>query len=201
MMIYRIAETEIQQELFDDFPIEPNIEDFGNEKDFIEECVSLYENPVLFKVLEKNGFSVDEVSFPGEQRVLLVETESEKFVVEDKSIYEANEWIHSKSLWDLQDYYPEPEEESFWNNVYPGTVLYHATPDDNVESINANGLKVMDKSRGIANRGTGAAVFASENIEEIDSYGANVYEINMGLMKQDGYCPTVEREEPIAEDL
>lgn len=63
------------------------------------------------------------------------------------------------------------------------------------------GLKQMDKIRGINNTSTGAAVFASDNPNDISSYGNVIFEIDIGQMKTDGYMPNVEQEEPISNAL
>jgi hypothetical protein len=90
-------------------------------------------------------------------------------------------------LSDYSDYI----NKNFWET--PET-LYHATTDENVNDIIESGLIPSNETRGISNRGVGAAVFTSSNSDEIDSYGNNIFEIDTNLMKQDGYMPIVGKE-------
>jgi len=87
--------------------------------------------------------------------------------------------------------------EDFWDHPPP---LYHATPRENVASIRREGLVTMNETRGIANRGTSAAVFTSLNFEgTIDSYGDAIFKINTRAMARDGQTPRVSLEEPVLE--
>jgi hypothetical protein len=85
--------------------------------------------------------------------------------------------------------------KNFW--IHPHT-LYHCTPDEHVPAIEQNGLRPSSKTRGISNRGVGAAVFTTMHYEEVDSlrmsYGDNVFMIDTKAMKQDGYMPEVSLE-------
>lgn len=87
----------------------------------------------------------------------------------------------------------------FW--AHP-QALYHATPDENVESIRAEGIGAANKTRGLTNRSVGSAVFTSSEYEELygsGSYGNNIFEINTEAMKADGYMPRVEQEPEVEE--
>lgn len=92
--------------------------------------------------------------------------------------------------------YKDNFNDLFWK--FP-QYLYHCTPEENRESIEKNGIGMMDKTRGFSsNRHIGAAVFTTSEEEEIpalqDSYGPVVFSINTPQMKKDGYMPTVEKE-------
>ena len=83
---------------------------------------------------------------------------------------EAYDWIYGIWDHDLHNYI-EQEEVTFWDQVGDGDRLYHATLPENKDDIMKNGLRKMNKTRGISNRGTPSAVFASENPDDISSYG------------------------------
>ena len=110
-------------------------------------------------------------------------------------IEEANEWINSMSEMDLEAYIPE-EEHNFWESP---EYLYHATNIDDIESIKRTGLRTEDRTRGISNRGMGAAIFTSFSPEDISMYGDIIIEIDTVQMKKDGYMPRVSGESPLEE--
>lgn len=121
---------------------------------------------------------------------------------EDPELKDAREWLDSMFDSDVDKYIPEDPEEDFnkmfWDQAN-GVLLYHATQTENEELIKKHGLFPKDESRGINNRSTPAAVFASNNPDDIGSYGDVIFEINIGQMKADGYMPEVSMEEPLAE--
>lgn len=92
----------------------------------------------------------------------------------------------------------EDEAESFWE--WPGS-LYHATQEDNVEDILADGLLARAETRGLRNRSVGLAVFTTANEETARSgtYGEAVFEIDTKAMKRDRYTPLVSREPDVVE--
>jgi len=59
-------------------------------------------------------------------------------------------------------------------------------------------LEVRNDSRGISNRSTPSAIFLSEDIDEMGSYGSALFEVDLASMKADGYTPRLEREDPVA---
>jgi len=113
------------------------------------------------------------------------------------NLKDPHEWIWSLYDSQLDKYvnYPEFNEE-FWNNPFP---VYHATSEENWNLIQKTRIDQRDKTRGIENRSTGSAVFTSDNPDDIEPYGNVIIEINTKQMKQDGYMPTVSKEEPIEE--
>lgn len=113
------------------------------------------------------------------------------FIVEDGDTtpVDAHEWVSRE---DPTNYIEEPDfNKEFWES--PGS-LFHRTTEDHVESIEANGLEARSETRGLTNRGTGPAVFTSNDPENNSEYGDVVYEIDMAAMKRDGYTPEVSSE-------
>ena len=145
-------------------------------------------------VLAEFGVNYEEVEFP-KAKVLVFSTDA-TYVYEDGSIMEAHEWVNNA---EPLEYYESEPDDDFWQHNLQGFVLYHATPNENVESIMREGLNPMNRTRGIANRSTGSAVFTSDNPDDIDSYGEVVIAIDVGAMQADGYTPAVAQEEPIEE--
>lgn len=100
------------------------------------------------------------------------------------------------------NYDEDAESDDFWKSVGENKFAYHATNEENVDSILKHGLEVRNDSRGITNKGTGSAVFTTLNIEELDQnvYGDAHIKINLNAMKNDGYMPKVMEEEPLIID-
>lgn len=96
----------------------------------------------------------------------------------------------------------DKESNEFWESIGGNSFAYHATNESNVEDILEDGLESRYGSRGLTNRDTGAAVFTTLRIEEINNnvYGDAHIKINLGAMKKDGYMPKVAEEYPLIED-
>ena len=90
------------------------------------------------------------------------------------------------------------ELEDFWTRPAP---LYHATTEDHLDDILAEGLIPMAQSRGLRNRGVRPAVFTTLNRESAErgTYGDVVFEIDTGAMARDGYTPQVAQEPDVVE--
>lgn len=100
---------------------------------------------------------------------------------------------------DPADYLDLPDElDGFWAHPAP---LYHATTEDHVEDILEEGLRSRSATRGLRNRGVGAAVFTTSNPETtvLQSYGDVVFEIDTAAMARDGYTPEVAQEPDVVE--
>lgn len=172
----------------------------------IETLESLMDETSGFLGVESNlikfKYKWELFKFPSGDRVIVVKIGGDKYVIDDfiyPSPREAREWVSRLSESDLVKYYPESESsfnKMFWD--YPAT-LYHGTNEDGVESILKNGLNPMDRSRGIANRGTGNAVFMSDNPDEPAYSYPVVLQIDTAAMKADGITPNMEQEGPIFE--
>lgn len=158
---------------------------------------------IALELAEKHA-AYEEHSFPTGKKVITIELSddpSEWYIVETEGqkVYytkDAYEWVRDNAD-NYNDYYPEPAD--FWEDIGPGAVVYHGTVPENVQPIMKHGLKPMNKTRGISNRSTGTAVFATWNEELTDSYGTAVFEIDLAQMKQDGCMPPVEMETPVSE--
>ena len=110
-------------------------------------------------------------------------------------VQEADEWIMQV---DLDELFPDADmqfHDDFWSS--PAT-LYHATTPDRARKIDREGLRLMDESRGISNRGTGAAIFTTSDLEEasMGSYGEVIFAINTQAMTKRGLTPFVAEETP-----
>lgn len=120
---------------------------------------------------------------------------------EEEEVRDA-EWLHSLPDYRLYSVFeelgiPYPDfNKLFWQ--YPST-LYHATQEDYVPDIEAEGLKAMNKTRGIGNRSVGGAVFTTSDLDDLagGSYGPVIFAISTGEMKQAGYTPVVTQEPDI----
>lgn len=167
-------------------------------------------NEHIVPLLDANKIPWDVYTFPTGKKVMTIQTNDGFWVIEqDKDgiryWQEPEDWI-SDAFDHIENYYPETDFSSeFWDGVGRGSVLYHATPDENVESILTSGLEAREETRGLSNRNMGPAVFtiSGENTDDIaaalESYGTSIIAIDVGAMKADGYMPTVDQETPVAE--
>ena len=123
----------------------------------------------------------------------LIEFNSGRWYVQD-----AIEWIHAADLDALFPNAAEAFNADFWTSP---PLLYHNTDQSKLASIKRHGLRLMDESRGIANRGTGAAVFTTLNLEQACEhyYGNLIVRIDTTAMKIAGYTPLVAEESPCRE--
>jgi hypothetical protein len=152
------------------------------------------------EVLDALGVAYN-VKTLGDSPYLLVAYNGENYIIEeDGTVETTSEWIYR--LRDAEVYSiiePFLKETSFWDDVSHNSICYHATEPENIESIQRDGLRMENKSRGIENRSTGSAVFATMEFDEMGSYGSAAFEIHLGRMKDDGYMPEVTQEGPIEE--
>lgn len=190
MRLIRTAQT--QPELFSEEEMESQYSDWQEEAEYshksMVEVVRKYDLP--FNVIDLNG-----------NKVMMIQN---KYICEDYINYsdfeDATEWLDN--LWSMQlDEYMPMEEDNYWEGVYPssGTYQYHGTSEERLSDILANGLEPRNETRGISNRSMGAGVFTSESYEAADAYYDAVIQIDVGLMKQDGYTPETSGESPIDE--
>jgi hypothetical protein len=168
-------------------------------KDLMEEVNSEQE---LVNIFRHFKISYEKVMFKNNDWVYSYQIGKEYFVI-DSGFYIKNayDWIrdivNSSEIFDIIDY--TDFNKNFWDEVYDGYVLYHATTDENWESIKNNGLEPRDQTRGISNRDMGSAVFTSDNYESLSAYGDIIIQIDVGQMKKDGYMPTAVQESPVEE--
>jgi uncharacterized DUF497 family protein len=84
----------------------------------------------------------------------------------------------------VDEFYPNYEDDfnrQFWESPYE---LYHATDESNLESIMTKGLNTANKTRGLSNRGVWSAVFTTESLESAATgdYGDAILAIDMGAI-------------------
>lgn len=130
-------------------------------------------------------------------------------------------WILGDKIleWDGQESYPTAETISQWlydvdiNNYFVGyedrfnkefwqhpQPLYHETTPKNASHIAKTGLGAANLTRGISNRGVGAAIFTTIDPDTAAGhYGGVVFEIDTQNMAIDGLKPYVSLEPPIVE--
>ena len=164
----------------------------------IDDCKNYFE---IAKALHDNGFSWEQLNLNGNQ-IITVDIGNEVYVISDLNYPEAKngrEWINEMWDHDISKYIPPKPENSFWDDVGERFFVYHATNSENVDNVLKHGLEPRYETRGISNRSTGAAVFTSDNPDDIASYGDYVFEINVSQMKKDGYMPEVSGETPAEE--
>lgn len=179
----------------------------GDISDLIEETHSLEEIITLLQQRAPN-VSYQKVDFAnGPVLVLTFGNSSDyrapRYVIDDfdnPSLEDATSWVSQIYDHNLDSYLTMPEEK-FWENIGSSYIVYHATQEQFKDDILKHGLQPKNESRGISNRGTPAAVFASDDPEQVASYGTLVFAIDMGKMKADGYMPPVNQEEPYAEAM
>lgn len=167
--------------------------------ELLEDCNSYIE---IVNMLHLEGFDYREIELPND-KLIVINVQNETYVITDADYPEAKEasgWIDS--LWEseLYSYIPPKEDEDFWTSRERPSTAYHATVQENVESVLKNGLEPRNQTRGISNRGTPSAIFTSDNPDDIGSYGDYIFEINLDQMSEDGYTPHVEKESPVEEN-
>ena len=136
----------------------------------------------------------DQFAVPGSRRVVW-----RRHLDEDRITVEDSAAILEAYDLDPADYLELPNPlANFWKHPVP---LYHATTEDHVEAILEEGLRPRSLSRGLRNRGVGAAVFTTSDLEQtaMGTYGDVVFEIDTVTMARDGYTPTVAQEPDVVE--
>jgi len=155
----------------------------------------------LQKVLRYHQIPYNAITFPNKVILWILDYKGEQYILEPTFPYpnfeKVEDWIDG-----LGDYVYEYIEErdfqkEFWDSVEPGQVVYHGTEESNLDSILNEGLEPKNKTRGISNRSTGAAVFTSD-VPPIAGY-EKVLAVNIGQMKADGNFIYVGKEEPLEE--
>jgi hypothetical protein len=119
-----------------------------------------------------------------------------------ENIKPIGDWIRGLDESDIDNYYQLPNQDSdFWADVSPvgNYILYHRTSEANAKRIVRSGLEPRSESRGVSNRGIGAAVFLGPDPDSLDAYGDVLFAVNMSAMKRDGYTPPVQHETGVDE--
>ena len=120
------------------------------------------------RIAEAHGFDSWIVEFPEATSVLVLQKNSETYVVYDlddgSQIVEAQQWIDDIGDLYLDEYVQNPNTD-FWEDVAPGYYVYHGTDKNNVENIQRHGLEPRADTRGIANKWTPDGVFTYPNYD------------------------------------
>ena len=199
-----------QQYLWDNDPLLPEanidrttLEMSGDLGEDVSNSKSIGE---LQSILVNYGIGdIEEIVFAEAKERIWVFPLAEKLTVIELSfpypdMLEAEEWLYrvgGDNAWqyvDARDFNGE-----FWDDAGEGQKAYHGTYEENLNDIMLEGIAPMDKTRGIENRSTGAAVFTSPTPEAAFEHYPIVLEIDIGRMRMDGYMPNVSKEGPIDE--
>jgi hypothetical protein len=138
----------------------------------------------LKKFLVEMGGEIKEFPIEGHGNYFLVKLDSKSYVFDLESLDEkkltTQEWCQNIADWgDVDDYI------DYVHFDIPSQV-FHATGEENKESILEKGIEIRSDSRGISNRYLSDSVFTSSEPGEIDSYGSLVFKIDLGKMLADG---------------
>ena len=169
-------------------------------EDSIEECDGKDE---VEKVLRDAGLEWNEKKFSNGETFLIVEMGGRKAMIDPDfpRVVDAEEWVSSLYSWKLSQYVePIDFNAEFWGGNAFVPELYHGMRAFDTEPVLRDGLLPHNETRGISNRGTGSAVFATEDEDVAASHGSVVFAINTAAMRSDGYTPLVARENPIEEE-
>jgi len=129
--------------------------------------------------------------------LLCIEKDFEKYIADDLNYIEfvpVCDWFGDldDSVFNYVEDFSENFNADFWKHT--GSV-YHATDEENIESIMEEGLNPRCKTRGTQNRHICSAVFTSTESEEIHGiYGDILLEINIKQMYEDNLIHPIERE-------
>lgn len=174
-------------------------ESFG---EFLRDETWTLDDLAVFLTLDRQREGVDYnmVTTSTGKKLRTIEWDGDLFVVEEGEAKDdpldvsvATDWLESVNqsggVW---EYVVEPDfAGDFWS--YPAP-LFHGTSEEAWAEIQREGLLPMNRSRGIVNRGTPAAVFAHMDPEYVVAYGDVTLRIDTSAMKADGRTPHVERE-------
>lgn len=181
MNIKKIIKEEIEKELLYDF------EDATSKEELV---AMLNNNNIQFKFLDLNG-----------NEVLIFDN----YIIDDFDYSEPKlkeDWLDDLdyNISDYAGFVDEMINDKFWERPL---TLYHATPDENVESIKEIGLSQKNQTRGLTNTSVGAAIFTVDNYDILwdGYYGDNIFEIDTYQMKQDGYTPFITKEPDFEEKI
>jgi hypothetical protein len=160
----------------------------------------------LLRALKINSAKLDEeIVFPNKEVIWTAVIGNVLKIINISFPYpdlkDPNEWlwdiINGGNVWQYID--ERDFSKEFWEGVGEGTTYYHGTEQENLDNILSKGLSPEDKTRGMTNKFTGAAVFLSDSYETATYSYDVVLEIDIGAMKKDGYMPLANLEEDIEE--
>lgn len=186
-------------------PLKPITEDIDRDVE------SLQGKATILQYLIDQGKEPEVIDLAGDEVIIW-----DVFIIDDVDypyVKRKVDWIWGHGLAQniingISDKLEEKRNEFFWN--HPQT-LYHATPKENIPSIQKDGLKPQHKSRGMTNRHISSAVFTTTEPDEIFNpawskdwtpggpYGDALFAINTQMMKADGFMPEMSKEPVFAE--
>ena len=107
-------------------------------------------------------------------------------IVEDLEAVEPSGWVNGAGS--IKEEIAEVLAERFNadEQAHPAP-LYHATQQENIDEIMADGLRAENRTRGLTNRSVGPSIFTT-SLEgaQTGSYGDSVIQIDLSGMKRDG---------------
>jgi len=166
----------------------------------------------IIRILYHHGMNFDDIQLANGEKILVVEgkeiknkynfrAEKPLYVIDNFSypqMIEAQEWIDNIDERNLDEMIGLKETDP-WDDIPFGHVVYHGTYKEKVTDILKNGLEPRNDSRGLSNRSMGSSIFTSADYETASYAYDEVFEINMGQMKSDGYMPPISGEHPLEE--
>ena len=170
-------------------------------ENYIEDAESDEE---VINIVQRLDPNFEIITFKNGEKVISAIIEGGHVLVTLGGFYEITdprEWLNNIAYMGYAFQYVDERDfnKEFWEDVRDGSAVYHGTSEERLYDILRNGLESRDETRGISNRGTGAAVFTSGDPGTPQNYYDKVIEIDIGKMKRDGYMPNVSIEEPLAE--
>lgn len=165
----------------------------------IDDIVDMFTSTHLIKFLDFVDINYEVFTLPNNEKMMNINNNS---LVYNETYYSDIEtFIYNLSdddILEMYDYDFEKWSEDFWNSISSDYEVYHATTEENWETIKDEGIEASNKTRGISNRNTGSAVFVTTNPDELMQgfYGDVHIDIRLGKMKEDGYTPMVSEEKP-----
>lgn len=164
--------------------------------DYIQENPETTPTEDIKIVLDNMKLTYKEVEIPfsnnsyiiTDQAVIEFDPSANKFPL---TFHKKDRFLYDADFSEIESNVEETFNNDFWDSPSP---LYHATQDDNVESIKENGLNTTTGT-GINNRGA-HGVFTVSDVERIvlGEYGHNIFKIDTTSMKRDGITPYVTME-------
>jgi hypothetical protein len=103
---------------------------------------------------------------------------------EEEGDFDLVDYIWNIREYDLYDLVPQIYSDYFGNPAEYDGVVYHSTPEENLESIENHGLRPESRTRGISNRNVGSAIFTSYEPDEMGSYGDGLVAIDLEIARR-----------------
>lgn len=176
--------------------IEYGFEDSENDEGVVEEINNI--------IVRNKSLNIEKVNFPRADSINILSYSGGRVVmdIEEQVFEDVNEWLVNINDDDLYEYIDSPDEDfkkNFWDGIGSGSAVYHGTSKENIESIKMTGLEQRQETNSLTNTSNGQAVYTSPIYETADYSYDVVVQIDLGLMKADGYTPPVSVESGVDE--